>query len=77
MSFYRVYFMGDLIVKLFIKNVLFKKNWKRLLVKNKINTFNNESTTNRINHIEDLKKIKVLVIPVVIESLWYLAPSRA
>ena len=56
MSFYRVYFMGDLIVKLFIKNVLFKKNWKRLLVKNKINTFNNESTTNRINHIEDFKK---------------------
>ena len=64
-----LYRLGDFIEKLFIKNVSFIKNWKRLLIKNKKNTFNYASTLNQINYTLRFKK-KVLIIPVAIESLF-------
>ena len=64
-----LYRLGDFIEKLFIKNVFFIKNWKRLLIKNKKNTFNYASTLNQINYTLGFKK-KVLIIPVAIESLF-------
>ena len=70
---------GDLIVKLFIRNLCFLQILEKIThQKLKKITVNYESTTNQINVYFFLaKKIKRLIILIAIESLLYLTPFQA
>ena len=75
----RAYYMGDSIVKLFIKNMFFYKYWKRLLVKNKkyfCQLCVDYDESNKYDRFFLKKSFKRFIIPVAIESS-YLTPFQA